>query len=104
MAARVKGTPQGGVISPLIANLYVHHAFDMWMNKYFACNPFERYADDIMVHCDSKAEAENLLMLIRERLQGFELELHPQKTKLVYCKNYLRKEQHEHNSSCVFKL
>ena len=50
------------------------------------------------MHCDSKAEAENLLTAIRERLAGFELELHPEKTKLVYCKNYLRKEQHEHNS------
>lgn len=98
MAARVKGTPQGGVISPLISNLYLHHCFDMWMSKYFPTNPFERYADDLIVHCNSKAEAEHLLALIGERLQGFELELHPEKTKLVYCKNYLRKEKHEHNS------
>jgi len=98
IAARVKGTPQGGVISPLIANLYLHHAFDMWMSRYFPSNPFERYADDIIVHCNSKAESEHLLASIRERLQGFELELHQQKTKLVYCKNYRRKEQHEHNS------
>jgi len=98
IAARVKGTPQGGVISPLIANLYLHHAFDMWMSKYFSSNPFERYADDIIVHCNSKGEAEHLLASIRERLQRFNLELHPAKTKLVYCKNYLRKEQHEHNS------
>ena len=104
LAARQKGTPQGGVISPLLANLYLHHAFDKWMSKYFSSNPFERYADDIIVHCSSKAEAEHLLASIRERLGGFELELHPGKTKLVYCKNYLRKEQHEHNSSCVFKL
>lgn len=68
------------------------------MNKYFPANPFERYADDIIVHCNSKAEAEQLLSSIRERLKGFELEIHPEKTKLVYCKNYLRKEQHEHNS------
>lgn len=98
IAARVKGTPQGGVISPLLANLYLHHAFDMWMNRYFASNPFERYADDIIVHCSSKAEAEHLLACIRERLGGFELELHAEKTKLVYCKNYRRREQHEHNS------
>lgn len=98
IAARVKGTPQGGVISPLIANLYLHHAFDQWMSKYFPANPFERYADDIIVHCNGKAEAEHLLASIQERLQSFELELHPEKTKLVYCKNYLRKEQHEHNS------
>jgi len=98
IAARQKGTPQGGVISPLFANLYLHHAFDMWMSKYFASNPFERYADDIIVHCNSKEEAGQLLCSIRERLAGFDLELHPEKTKLVYCKNYLRKEQHEHNS------
>jgi RNA-directed DNA polymerase len=98
IAARKRGTPQGGVISPLLANLYLHHAFDMWMSKHFPSNPFERYADDIIVHCNSKTEAEQLLLSIRERLQGFDLELHPEKTKLVYCKNYLRKERHEHNS------
>lgn len=95
---RTKGTPQGGVISPLLANLYLHHAFDMWMSRYFAANPFERYADDIIVHCNSKAEAEHLLASIRERLGIFNLELHAEKTKLVYCKSWKRKEQHEHNS------
>jgi len=98
IAARQKGTPQGGVISPLLANLYLHHAFDMWMGKYFPSNPFERYADDIIVHCNTKTEAEHLLKSIGERLAGFELELHPEKTKLVYCKSWKRKEQHEHNS------
>ncbi len=98
IATRVKGTPQGGVISPLLANLYLHHAFDMWMGRHFALNAFERYADDIIVHCNSKTEAEQMLEAIRERLQGFGLELHPEKTKLVYCKNDLRKEEHEHNS------
>ena len=98
IAARQKGTPQGGVISPLLANLYLHHAFDMWMGKCFSSNPFERYADDIIVHCKSKEEAEKLVSSIMERLSVFDLELHPEKTKLVYCKNYLRKEQHEHNS------
>jgi group II intron reverse transcriptase/maturase len=96
--ARVKGTPQGGVISPLLSNLYLHHAFDMWMGKFFGSNPFERYADDIIVHCENRQEAEQLLVSIKERLQKFELELHPEKTKLVYCKNYRRKEEHEHNS------
>ncbi len=98
IATRQKGTPQGGVASPLFANLYLHHAFDMWMNKHYLSNPFERYADDIIVHCKSKEEAEQLLSSIKERLAGFDLELHPDKTKLVYCKNYQRKEQHEHNS------
>jgi len=98
IATRTKGTPQGGVISPLLANLYLHHAFDRWMSSHFAANPFERYADDIIVHGNSKAEAEHLLSSIRERLSVFELELQAEKTKLVYCKNYKRKEQHEHNS------
>ena len=96
--ARMKGTPQGGVISPLLANLYLHHAFDMWMGRHFSANPFERYADDIIVHCNTMAEAEHLLKSIRERLAGFGLELHPEKSKLVYCKSWKRKEQHEHNS------
>ena len=87
-----------GVISPLLANLYLHHAFDTWISKHYASNPFERYADDIIVHCNSKEEAEQLLEAIRTRMQGFELELHPEKTKLVYCKSYNRKEEHEHNS------
>jgi RNA-directed DNA polymerase len=98
IAARVKGSPQGGVLSPLLANLYLHHAFDQWMSKHFPVNPFERYADDIIVHCDTLDEAKHLLASIRQRLAGFELELHPEKTKLVYCKNYQRKEEHEHNS------
>ncbi|MBD0299823.1 MAG: group II intron reverse transcriptase/maturase, partial [Nitrososphaera sp.] len=78
IAVRTKGTPQGGVISPLLANLYLHHAFDMWMSRHFSDNPFERYADDIVVHCSSKAEAESLLMSICERLQVFGLDLHPE--------------------------
>ncbi|MBD0299575.1 MAG: group II intron reverse transcriptase/maturase, partial [Nitrososphaera sp.] len=98
IAVRTKGTPQGGVISPLLANLYLHHAFDRWMSRHFVGNPFERYADDIVVHCSSKEEAERLLLSICERLLGFGLDLHPEKTKLVYCKTYQRKEEHEHNS------
>lgn len=98
IVSREKGTPQGGVISPLLANLYLHHAFDMWMGKYFPSNPFERYADDIIVHCNSKSEGEKLLESIRERLLGFELDLHPEKTKLVYCQDYKRGEKHEHTS------
>ena len=98
IVSREKGTPQGGVISPLLANLYLHHAFDMWMGKYFPNNPFERYADDIIVHCNSKSEGEELLESIRKRLLDFDLELHPEKTKLVYCQDYKRGEKHEHNS------
>ena len=89
---------KGEVISPLLSNLYLHHAFDRWMGKYFSSNPFERYTDDSIVHCNTKTEAEHMLKSIRERLVRFGLELHPEKTKLVYCKSWKRKEQHEHNS------
>jgi RNA-directed DNA polymerase len=98
IAARVKGTPQGGVISPLFANIYLHHAFDKWMDESHPQNPFERYADDIVIHCHSKEEAEQLLAQLQNRMQNFELALHPEKTKIVYCKNYKRTETHEHES------
>jgi RNA-directed DNA polymerase len=95
---RIKGTPQGGVISPLFANIYLHHAFDKWMDESNPQNPFERYADDIVIHCHSKEEAEQLLVKLQNRMQKFELALHPEKTKIVYCKNYKRTETHEHES------
>jgi len=96
--ARTKGTPQGGVISPLLANLYLHHGFDKWMDEINSQNPFERYADDIVIHCSSKEEAEQLLEKLKARMLEYELELHPEKTKIVYCKNYLRNDTHENNS------
>lgn len=95
---RTKGTPQGGVISPLFANLYLHHGFDKWMDVENPNNPFERYADDIVIHCSSKEEAEQLLERLKARMQQYNLELHPEKTKVVYCKNYLRNEKHDNNS------
>jgi group II intron reverse transcriptase/maturase len=95
---RERGTPQGGVISPLLANLYLHHAFDLWMREQNPHAPFERYADDIVVHCHNKAEAERLLAAIRTRMQEYKLELHPEKTRIVYCKDYRRKEKAEHES------
>jgi group II intron reverse transcriptase/maturase len=98
IVARTKGTPQGGVISPLLANLYLHHAFDKWMDKENPKNPFERYADDIVIHCGSKEEAEQLLERLKERMRLAELTLHPEKTKIVYCKNYQRQGRHENES------
>lgn len=90
-----KGSPQGGVVSPLLSNLYLHYAFDKWMSIHHSEIVFERYADDIVVHCASKHEAEQLLEAIRERLKQCGLRLHPVKTKIVYCKNSNRKDKHE---------
>ena len=98
IAARAKGTPQGGVISPLLANIYLHHGFDKWMDEVNGQNPFERYADDIVIHCSSKEEAEQLLEKLKARMQQYKLELHPEKTKIVYCKNYQRNDKHDNNS------
>jgi len=95
ITARLKGTPQGGVISPMLANLYLHHAFDKWMDETHQQNPFERYADDIVIHCHSKEEAEQLLTQLANRIQEYSLTLHPEKTKIVYCKNYQRTERHD---------
>jgi group II intron reverse transcriptase/maturase len=90
----MKGSPQGGVVSPLLSNLYLHYAFDKWMSIRYSEVVFERYADDIVVHCTSKHEAEQLLEAIKERLQQCGLKLHPEKTKIVYCKNSNRKDKH----------
>jgi RNA-directed DNA polymerase len=93
---RTKGSPQGAVVSPLLANLFLHHAFDNWMSRNHPGIPFERYADDVIVHAKSKAQAEQLLEAIRARLAECGLELHPEKTKIVYCQDSDRKGQHEH--------
>jgi RNA-directed DNA polymerase len=92
------GTPQGGCISPLIANIFLHHAFDEWIKKTYPWIPFERYADDIIVHCRTEAEAIQLKERIERRLSLCKLELHPEKTKIVYCKNSRRKENYSNIS------
>ena len=89
---RVAGTPQGGVISPLLANLFLHYAFDAWMARMFAHIPFERYADDIICHCNSAEEARALWSAIADRFTVCKLVLHPQKTKIVYCKDANRQD------------
>ena len=93
---RTLGTPQGGVISPLLANLFLHYAFDEWMRRNFNLNPFERYADDIIVHCRTEEEAIKLKEQIKERLSKCKLELHPEKTKIVYCKDSNRNGNSDH--------
>jgi len=88
---RTAGTPQGGVISPLLANLFLHYAFDAWMARNFAQILFERYADDIICHCKSAEEARALWSAIADRLAACKLVLHPEKTKIVYCKDVNRR-------------
>jgi RNA-directed DNA polymerase len=93
-----KGTPQGGVISPLLANLYLHVGFDGWMRKHHPTIPFERYADDIVVHTRSKAQAEFIKGRITARMEECNLQLHPEKTHIVYCKDRRRRETQSQTS------
>jgi RNA-directed DNA polymerase len=95
---REKGTPQGGVISPLLANIFLHHAFDEWMRSDHRSVRFARYADDIVVHCRSEAQAQFMLRAIKRRLARCKLQLHPDKTKIVYCKDDRRSGNYEHES------
>lgn len=81
------GTPQGSVISPLLANLFLHYAFDRWMSRHYGHVPFERFADDSVCHCRSEAEAAALWRALEARLADCGLTLHPAKTKIVYCKD-----------------
>ena len=90
-----KGTPQGGVISPLLANLYLHYGLDKWLEKNYPQTRFVRYADDAVVHCRTKEEAEQLLEAIKARMAEIGLRLNETKTKIVYCKDYRRKQEYE---------
>ncbi len=92
---RDKGTPQGGVISPLLANLFMHYAFDNWLAREHPQLQFERYADDALIHCRSLKEAEATLEKLKVRLAECGLELHPVKTKIVYCKDDDRRGEYE---------
>jgi RNA-directed DNA polymerase len=98
LADRVRGTPQGSAISPVIANLFLHYAFDMWMARSYPGCPFERYADDAVVHCSSLEQAEAVLAAIRERMADVGLDLNPDKTRIVYCKDGTRRGSYEHTS------
>ena len=91
-SATLSGTPQGGVISPLLANLFLHVVFDKWMEKYHPEKPFERYADDIIVHCKTEKQALYLLHLIKKRMESCKLNLHPGKSKIVNLRGILEKK------------
>jgi RNA-directed DNA polymerase len=84
---RTKGTPQGGVVSPLLANIFLHLAFDDWMRKTHPEVPFERYADDVVAHCKTETQAKAVRRSIEARLAQCKLQLHPEKTNIVYCKD-----------------
>ena len=90
-----RGTPQGGVASPLLANLFMHYAFDLWMQRTHPSVAFARFADDAVVHCKTQKQAEAVLSAIRDRLRQCGLELHPTKTRIVYCKDDDRPGTHE---------
>lgn len=91
---RTKGTPQGGVASPVLSNLFLHYVFDVWMEKYHPGKPWCRYADDGLVHCKSEQEAKQFLVSLEQRFEMCKLELHPDKTKIVYCKDGRRKHSY----------
>ncbi|POZ62041.1 reverse transcriptase domain-containing protein, partial [Chromobacterium alticapitis] len=94
---RTCGTPQGGVVSPLLANLFLHYAFDVWVSKHLPSVRFCRYADDGVVHCKSQRQAQYALNRISERFLQCGLEIHPDKTHIVYCQDINRHGEH----SCV---
>lgn len=93
---RDKGTPQGGVISPLLANIFLHHVFDQWIAGAFPGCPFERYADDIVIHCRTHEEALRVKAAVEERLRRCKLAAHPDKTRIVYCRDSNRSQDHDH--------
>lgn len=88
---RTKGTPQGGVVSPLLMNLFMHYVFDAWMSRTFPCLPFARYADDAVIHCRTLTQAKRVMEMLDSRLQECHLNIHPEKSSIVYCKDTRRK-------------
>lgn len=93
--ARTNGTPQGGVISPLLANLFLHYTLDVWLGRLNPSIESVRYADDIIIHCSTQSQAEQNLQKIKERVEHCGLTLHPDKTKIVYCKDFRRQQKHK---------
>jgi RNA-directed DNA polymerase len=98
LVARNRGTPQGAVVSPVLANLFLHYVFDCWMRREYPDIPFERYADDAICHCQSEAQALELRQALEQRFAECRLQLHMQKTKVVYCKDANRSGKHPERS------
>jgi RNA-directed DNA polymerase len=98
LAVRDRGTAQGSAVSPVLANLFMHYAFDLYLAREFPAVQFERYADDAVVHCASEREARVVLAALASRMEEVGLRLHPAKTKIVYCKDANRRGLHEHTS------
>ena len=90
-----KGTPQGGVISPLLANLYLHFAMDKWLSNHYPTVRFVRYADYVVIHCSTHQQAEQVKEALINRLAEVKLKVNESKTHIAYCKDYSRKESHE---------
>jgi group II intron reverse transcriptase/maturase len=95
---RDRGTPQGSAVSPVIANLFLHYAFDLWLAREFPGVAFERYVDDAVIHCVSRGQAEQVLAALAERMCEVGLELHSEKTRIVYCQDGRRRDRFEHTS------
>ena len=95
---RDRGTPQGSAVSPVLANLYLHYAFDSWLEREFPTVEFERFADDAVVHCVTERQARQVWAALADRLESVGLRLHPDKTKIVYCKDRKRRGAFEHVS------
>jgi group II intron reverse transcriptase/maturase len=98
LVERDRGTPQGSAVSPVLANLFMHYAFDTWIARSYPAVQFERYADDVVVHCVSLRQAREVLAAIENRMGEVGLQLHPDKTKIVYCKDDKRRGDHEYTS------